>query len=264
MAAACLAGLAACGAPAEGPEKARPDFEVHPRDFAVLPCTGVAVPHACAIVMAGGKTVLIGAPEGAYRALEALGVAAPDLVLLPDLSAARLEGLLRVRNGSWRAGRATPLAVIGPDGTEAMAAALDQAMERADAVTHVRSAPAGGFASAVMRAADLSTPQARPVYDTGDLSITGHADGPDAATFSLRYGGIVLEVRGCTPTSAEPDPGPDQRPDQRPEQRPDERADRDRHRSLSCDGDDLVWPIRPPGVLLSSEGRAVTEKNASR
>ena len=108
-----LGWAAACS-----PSTQDPNPVIQPDDFAILPCQNVIATRPCALVVAGGKRVLFGAPSGAATSFNAADLKQLDAVMLFSLRAVDIEGLDDVRNHSWRAGRDAALLVIGPAGLE--------------------------------------------------------------------------------------------------------------------------------------------------
>ena len=71
---------------------------IAPTDFVIAPCAGVTEEAKCAIIAAGGKRVLIGAPAGIGEGMIAGDVTSPDSVILLSLQARAVEGLDELRN----------------------------------------------------------------------------------------------------------------------------------------------------------------------
>ncbi|MEM8616940.1 MAG: hypothetical protein AAGF20_08395 [Pseudomonadota bacterium] len=192
--------IAACSGSPSTSE--RPD--IRPGAFALLPCQ--AHPEtACALVVAGGKRVLIGAPAGAASTLEPEDLRKLDQALLFSLHGEAIEGLDEIRNASWRFGRPAPLPLAGPEGTGALAAAVNLTFEQADALHVVEQGmPTGGFDAALLIGRDVDVGETG--FDTGDLVITYM--GP--ATWEIAYQGAPSVIlRGCQgpaplPLTAEP------------------------------------------------------------
>lgn len=186
-AALCMVG---CGAVDSGPDWH--DTNVRPDQFALLPCdVDRAVP--CALVVAGGKRILIGTPAGAGQGMRPQDISQLDAVMVFSLKASDIEGLDEVRNLSWYAGRPEPLLVIGPSGSEDVADALNKAFEQADALHVVEHGhPAGGYDAAVLNARAASPGQR--VFDTGDLQVERIRSG-----FRVTYGETqVAELFDCS------------------------------------------------------------------
>ncbi len=203
--------------------------QVRPDDFAIRGCarTGDA---PCAIVQAGGKTLLFGAPEGAYAALTSVGVAVPDGVFLMRLDGASIEGLIAVRNRSWQAGREAPLALAGPQGTADLVAGVERGLTRSDAIAYLEHRPAGGYDTAPLRAIEVSPAVPARVFDTGDLRVEAVPSGPERLTYIVWYRQTELQIAPCG-TGA-----------------PAMSA-----RKLTCQGEgsDLVWPLNEFPVFLN-------------
>jgi ribonuclease BN (tRNA processing enzyme) len=205
--------LAACGDPPVTDDPAVAP-EIAPQDFVLLPC-GVETPdQPCALAVAGGKRVLFGTPAGAAEGISPNDLGQLDAVFVFSLRAGDLEGLDEVRNASWRAGRETPLLVIGPNGIDAVATALNAAYEQADALHIVeQGSPPGGYDAAVLISQAYSDDG--KVFDTGDVVVEStsygyrmtydqrgmahfHACDAGPANQEVRIGEIVWERLSCT------------------------------------------------------------------
>ena len=199
------------------------DLVIEPDDFVVLPCQQVRDALPCALVVAGGKRVLFGAPTGAAASFDGDHLSQLDAVLLFSLRATDIEGLDDVRNRSWRVGRETPLSVIGPVGLEDFVTALNKAYEQADALRVVEDGiPTGGYDAGVLSAVTAVSGQI--VFDTGDLWIERRADG-----YLVFYKeSVTLALTKCGSASAE-----------------------EAGFLISCadDSPDLVWPVSEPVFL---------------
>lgn len=225
--------LAACGG-ADGETDWR-SVDVRPDDFALLPCD-VQDERPCAMVIAGGKRLLFGAPAGVARATRPEDLGQLDGVILFSLTAPDLEGLDEVRNLSWHAGRREPLPVIGPPGIKEIATALNKAFEQSDALYVVEHGiPPGGYDAAVLVARTAGGRER--VFDTGDLSVTGSSggfridyrvNGAERVAW-LRVCGAEDELMLVEPTV-------------------------DRVVTIACQGDvgDYTWPITEP-IFVENE-----------
>ena len=192
--------VCACGAASPtGSEKVAPalNMRVEPDDFVVRRCPDVKLGVPCLIVQAGGKVLLIGAPEGAMSALEQVGAAVPDGVFIQTLDPASLNGLPALRNDSWIAGRTRKLPVSGPEGINALAAGLDAAYARSDAIVYLRDRPPGAFESALIDPQAVTPGQSAQVFDTGDLRVDAVAAQSSELTLFVRYRGSVLKIAPC-------------------------------------------------------------------
>jgi len=189
-------GLLAAGC---GPaELERTEFSIAPSDFVVLPCHA-EISSACALAVAGGKRVLLGAPSGADRALSEVDLRQLDAVFLFSLRAADIDGLDTVRNRSWQAGRSGPLQIVGPDGTRAFVDSLNIAFETPDALHIVdHGMTAGGFDAALLDGVELPpngdwvTP-----FDTGDFSVKARDLGNGHLQLRLEYETRIDVVSNC-------------------------------------------------------------------
>lgn len=214
--------------------------EIAPTDFALMGCDGAVEDTPCAIVFAGGKAVLFGAPEGAAGALAAAGVTLPDAVMVFSLRPAGTEGLARVRNTSWQNGRTRPLVVGGPRGTAGLATGLDAMFKQGDAITYIEARPRGGFDAATLAPVEVARGAPRTVFDTGDLVVTGWASGRNGVVYDIAYAGERLRLVPCEA-------------DELPLQPP-------ARWQVTCDPqpEGLNWPLRP-GLLHLIEGENTRE-----
>ena len=185
--------LAAACSPSTPAQESKP--AIQPDDFVVLPCRNVVAARPCALVIAGGKRVLFGAPSGAATSFDQADLKQLDAVILFSLRAIDVEGLDDVRNHSWRAGRDQSLLVIGPSGLEDFVTAINKAYEQPDALRIVEDGiPPGGFDAAVLLAV-VAVP-GQIVFDTGDLRIERQPAG-----YKVSYGQaepLVLTTCGAT------------------------------------------------------------------
>ncbi|MEO0785674.1 MAG: hypothetical protein AAFY10_08230 [Pseudomonadota bacterium] len=198
--AALLAALVACSDPAPSGD-AEPQLEsdpvVLPEQFAVRRCTHVDAGRGCLIVQAGGKVLVFGAPEGAADSLDGIDAPVPDAVFVATLSPDELEGLARIRNQSWLAGRTTLLPVIGPEGIAVFTAGIDDAFARSDAKVYLEHRPPGTFDTALMAARKIPPASRGGAFDTGDLRVDALASPGSGITFVVRYDGAALQISTC-------------------------------------------------------------------
>lgn len=190
--------LAACGGDGDAPHARATTVDIAPDAFAVRGCGD---PGRCALIVAGGKTLLVGASSGVGAALGD-NIDQIDMVLLPALDAATIEGLDEVRNRGWTSGRREALAVAGPVGTGDLVRGLNAAFETSDAIAQVKINPPGGYGAALLAAADVSGTNRPTVFNTGDLVVELERGARFEATFLVRYGGTVLAVASCESQSA--------------------------------------------------------------
>lgn len=235
-------GCAACGD--DGADASRvaltaqpQSFAVASSDFAVLPCS-TRSQAACALVYAGGKSLLFGAPAGVSLEVDAERLAALDSAFLFSMMPQDVEGLDEIRNRGWRAGRAGQLVVAGPEGTAGFLEAMNLAFEQPDALSFVEErAPRGGFVAALLQPGVEVVTQAQ-AFDTGDLKVSAIAGANSYVTYRIEYrdlGGawhdLVLAPCG----------GPDPLP-ATVEEKP---ASTD---AITCDGGSNArrWPVAEP------------------
>ncbi|MCI4644309.1 MAG: hypothetical protein MRY64_05950 [Hyphomonadaceae bacterium] len=189
------------GAGCSGPLQSAPAPDavkaVSPSAFAVLRCPDVMAGAPCLIVMAGGKTLVFGAPEGVMSALEQIDAPVPDGVFLATLHPNAVEGLSRLRNRSWALGRRELLLLAGPEGTDILAGHLDAAYARSDAVLYLEARPTGRFDIAPFAPQALPAGESLRLFDTGDLSVDGLAAPSGEITFLVRYNGRALQLAPC-------------------------------------------------------------------
>lgn len=172
--------------------------DIRPQDFVLVPCGVRMADRPCALVVAGGKRVLLGAPSGAGQELSDDDLRQLDAVTLFSLRAADIEGLDEVRNASWQAGREEPLRVIGPEGTVAMVAALNRAFEQADALRIVdEGIPPGGYDAAILTAEELGSSAIEvAAFDTGDLTVMARVQPSGYVDFRVMYE-VELYLSAC-------------------------------------------------------------------
>lgn len=189
--------LVSCGSDDSAP--VRP--EITPQDFALVPCGPGLAEQPCALVVAGGKRVLFGAPAGVAATLTQEDLRGLDAVMLFSLRAVDIEGLDEVRNETWWAGRDEPLLVAGPEGTTQLVEALNKAFEQSDALRVVEEGiPKGGYDAAVLVGSNVGIGE-RP-FDTGDFDITAKGTG----NWDMGYGshgdpGVGFVISSCNSDS---------------------------------------------------------------
>lgn len=206
---AALGLLAACGAPApaqpDDPEEQPADSAISPSDFAVQSCGAEGARAPCALVRAGGKTLVFGAPEGISTVIARLGAGPVDAVFLTSLRSAEIDGLIRLRSESWASGRTTRLALIGPAGTADMASRLDSALEYADALTYLERRPAGDYDAALIQSREIAGPAPVRVFDTGDLIVSAQSARGGEVLYTIGYDARLLQIAPCA-LAGEPAP----------------------------------------------------------
>lgn len=193
-----LLALAGCGegAPAPSDEVASTP-RVGPDDFAYQACDIEAPRGPCLIIEAGGKTVLVGVPEGALGALASADISDPDLVLTTRLHPGQFEGLMALRYGTWQAGRRNPLVIAGPEGLLQLAVHLDRGLEGLDAAAFLEDSPPGGFAAALLAPLEVPSGPGVRVFDSGDLVIDARALAGDGVSYLIVYDNYRLVVGPC-------------------------------------------------------------------
>ena len=225
--------LGACGAAEQG--QSREAVMVRPDEFALRPCASIHQ-SPCALVVAGGKRILFGAPAGVAQSQTLADLSQLDAMVVFSLTARDLEGVDEVRNVSWHAGRTEPLLVIGPTGIEDVVTALNKAFEQSDALYVVEHGiPAGGYDAAVLTARVAQRESL--VFDTGDLSVT-RADYGYRIAYRADGKTSVVALQEC--------------------QAEDELVARDptveRHVTIACAGDegDHNWPLRQTVFIVKN------------
>ena len=177
--------------------------QVKSTDFAILPCKGLEETAPCAMVMAGGKRVLFGAPGGIRHTLSREDLRNMDAVMLFSLRSEGSEGLDEIRNASWRAGHEGSLLVSGPSGTGAFIGALNLAYEVSDALTFVEDRPAGGFDAALLALLPGEDEERAIVFNTGDLQVTRIESRSSRAGYWVDYEGRRVVLEPCGANQAE-------------------------------------------------------------
>ncbi|MEO0983477.1 MAG: hypothetical protein AAFX03_12590 [Pseudomonadota bacterium] len=190
----CFAtALAACGQP---PTPESEPVEISPTDFVVFDC-GSQRAAPCAVLSAGGKQIVFGAPAGAIADLQSVDLARLDALMLFSLAAESIEGVDEIRNASWRAGRLDPLRLAGPEGVAAFAAGVDAAFQAADALAVIDAPPPGGFDAAPLAPVTGRRAGQWRAFDTGDLTIDVQAAAGGRAEYLVIYEGEALGVGAC-------------------------------------------------------------------
>lgn len=224
-----LGAMAACAAPA--PDNPSEGLSIAPRDFVLLPCGPARSDQPCALVAAGGKRVLFGAPAGVAASLSEADLRQLDSVVLFSLRARDLEGVDEIRNESWRAGRDTPLLTIGPRGVLVLVDGINKAFEQADALRIVEQGiPPGGYDAAILTGREAG--RGEIVFDTGDVRVRRISGG-----YRISYEDrAAVDLIPCDATGADvttPDAANVQV-------------------SVICEGSepDLAWPLTAPHFVV--------------
>ncbi len=188
----CIA--AACSTePNEGDLSA----QVKPADFALVPCGVSESEVPCAVVMAGGKRILMGAPAGIGSSLDDETLRSLDAVMLFSLRGPHVEGLDEVRNRSWLLGRDVPLKTVGPDGTKDVVEAINRAFEVSDAELFLEKRRAGGFQAPLLVSVATQPATRAEVFNTGDLSVTRIVNTHGQAGYWVDYEGKRALLEPC-------------------------------------------------------------------
>ncbi|MEM9667802.1 MAG: hypothetical protein AAF950_02680 [Pseudomonadota bacterium] len=204
--------VAACGEPAASKFDSAPLEEdaikdIAPSDFAIAPCDGVAADAFCAILAAGGKRVLIGAPSGVADGRIKGDAILPDAVLLPSLHPSAIGGLDELRYETWRAGRNGLLPVVGGIGAGDLVDGMNAAYRVPDAMAFLAEGQdRQGFDTIPLTAKTISAGDL--AFDTGDLTIEARRVGPDLFGFSVKYDDQIVLILPCDaalPTSIDGD-----------------------------------------------------------
>ncbi|MEM6900686.1 MAG: hypothetical protein AAF583_13040 [Pseudomonadota bacterium] len=191
VSAGALAGLVTCGGPQSPSDTAaapaaNPIVEIAPTDFALVPCANVSPQVFCAILAAGGKRIVIGAPAGIGDGRVPGEETLPDAVLLPSLHPLDIEGVDELRNRTWAAGRRTPLKVAGGLGTSDFAESLNTAYTFPDARAFLdRPGDSRDFSAMPIEAMEIRSGDI--AFDTGDLVITAREAGNGRIAFLAAY-----------------------------------------------------------------------------
>lgn len=188
----CLLVIASCGEPNTDVAGTRAP-QITSSDFVLLPCVGVKPTRACALLMAGGKRIMIGAPEGAGSGLSPEDLQNLDAVILLSLRGGDIEGLGAIRNATWRAGRAQQLVVAGPIGIKDVNDGLNTIYEAADALAYVEGRASGGYDMAPLKPV---LAEGR-VFDTGDLKIDAREDSAGHVGYDIDYNGVHVVILPC-------------------------------------------------------------------
>jgi hypothetical protein len=201
----CMAALTLAGCNKStlmSPPISDADVEITSTAFAILPCAGHDAAMPCALVRAGGKRVLMGAPAGVSQSLSTEDLRQLDAVMLFSLRAADLEGLDEIRNASWLAGRSEPLPVSGPGGTAKVLAALNAVFEISDARHFLTKSMPGGYDAPLLRAVPGESDTKTQVFSTGDLIITHLVNADGLTGYWVDYDGVRAVIEPCGMTQA--------------------------------------------------------------
>lgn len=166
-------------------------------------------------VMAGGNFLLIDAGTGSAWRSQQLGwpMQELDVILLTHLHSDHVSDVGAMSATSWRAGRDSALPIIGPEGTEKMAAGFRDAFEGDYNIRYSSATQVEGFATLPLDMVhdggqDVTIKEAdacRPVY-AGENGLTvcaflvdHHGDVYDQAFgYRVDYGGRSVVISGDT------------------------------------------------------------------
>lgn len=196
-------------------------------DFVLLPCVDLPPDRACALLMAGGKRILIGAPDGVSNGLGQKDLQNLDAVLLLSLRGQDIEGLGAIRNATWQAGRVQQLLVAGPLGVQDINDGLNTVYEAADAFAYVEGRTSGGYDVAPLKPV---TARGR-VFDTGDLKIDAREDSAGYVGYDVNYNGVHVVILPCGHSA---------------NSRVDALAG---DYILACDAGEAQWPVHVPAFI---------------
>ncbi|MEM7006094.1 MAG: hypothetical protein AAF498_09460 [Pseudomonadota bacterium] len=201
VSAGALAGLVTCGGPQSPSDTAAapaayPIVEIAPTDFALVPCANVSSEAFCAILAAGGKRIVIGAPAGIGDGRVPGEETLPDAVLLTSLHPLDIEGVDELRNRTWSAGRRVPLKVAGGLGTGDFVESLNSAYTFPDAKAFLdMPGDSRDFAAMPIEAVEIRSGDI--AFDTGDLVIKAREAGNGRIAFLATYDGDDVLLVPC-------------------------------------------------------------------
>jgi ribonuclease Z len=165
----------------------------------------------CTAILAGGQFLLIDAGPGSWRVLDGLNlpVAKLSAVLLTHLHSDHIGELGEAIEQSWIAGRAAPLPVYGPPGTDEVVAGFAQAYRRDigyRVAHHGAEAMPGDAAPAI---ADVLPPPdgttSAPVFSRDGLTVrvfrVEHAPVDVAYGYRIDWRGRSVVISGDTKKS---------------------------------------------------------------
>ena len=124
--------------------------------------------------------------------------------------------------------------LVGPDGTEDLAKALESALSRSDAIIWTKTPPPGGFDIAPLVARDVPPGQGARVFDTGDLTVSAVTGGRARSPFNVGYDGRVLHLSPCEASRSRA-------------------AAADRHVGCYGESADLAWPLPQDDIVLNGD-----------
>lgn len=184
------------------PETDRIDTRpIAPSEFVVTPCKGVPASAPCAVIAAGGKRILIGAPAGVGDGMIAGDKISIDAVIAFSLRASALEGLDEIRNHSWTSERRTALTVAGAHGIGSIVDGLNAAYETPDALAYVSGEHGGLFDTVPIVAKEVGAGEV--AFDSGDLVIRAYAAGPGTIALLVEYNTHSVLISDCTASLAD-------------------------------------------------------------
>lgn len=181
---------------ATAPITARPD------SVSVFPCTSATRfenPYApCLLIIAGGKRLVFGAPDG--QSWQSIGFV--DAAFLYNGHPVSSGGLMGLRHQTWRDGRDQPLLVVAGDLQVDALTLLDDAQASADALLKVEHSNRLDFRNAgvTIKPVPIQSGTFR-VFDTGDLKVFASSSvsntGDQIIVYDILYSGKRIRFLPC-------------------------------------------------------------------
>lgn len=160
---------------------------------------------ACVAVFGDNQFFLIDAGEGAIQTAGMLGlpVSKLDKVFMTHWHSDHFGGLGQVINGTWIAGRETPMIIYGPSGVIPIVNALKQAyqLDAKFRVKHRKGLLKKSLAFGVPKQIN-TTKKGKQVYKKGDITVSAFKVDHDpvipAFGYRIQYKGCKLVISGDT------------------------------------------------------------------